>query len=264
MIDRAHLENIIRNAGKMAMAFWPGQGNHLNHWEKAPNNPVSEADMAVDAYLKDALGNLLPSAGWLSEETGDSLARREGSLIWLVDPIDGTRDFIAGLGGWAVSVALISAGRPLIGALYAPARMVDQGGEFWWAEAARGATRNGTPLRASRRTDLPGARVPTTVLPPDLRVPLTMVDKPNSIALRMAMIAADEADIVASTRWGYEWDIAAAALILHEAGGRVTDAHGEKLSFNKMNPRDYGVLATAPDIHADALAFLQNPVGGPG
>jgi myo-inositol-1(or 4)-monophosphatase len=186
---------------------------------------------------------LLPSAGWLSEETVDHPERLEKGLCWLVDPIDGTRDFIRGRRGWAVSVALVSAGRPLIGSLVAPAR-----GEVWSATAGQGAWRNGERLAASTRATLPGARVPADSLPkPDKD--LAMVDKPNSIALRVAMVAADEADLVATLRWGYEWDVAAATLIAREAGAAVSDAFGRPLVYNKRDPRAFGLIVCAAPIH---------------
>lgn len=250
MIDRARLEAIVREAGRIAFAAWPGHGHALETWEKHPGNPVSAADLAVDYFLKRELGALLPAAGWLSEETIDAPQRLSGGLIWLVDPIDGTRDFIRGRGGWAVSVALVSAGRPLLGMLDAPAR-----GEFWHGEAGQGSWRNGLRLSASRRTRLSGARVPAQVLP-RLDADLTQVDQPNSIALRVAMVAADEADLVATLRWGYEWDIGAAALIAREAGAAVSDAFGQPLAYNKPDPRAFGVLVSAPAIHAAAVERL--------
>lgn len=250
VIDRARLESVVREAGRMALARWPGHGHAPKVWEKVPGNPVSEADLAVDAFLKRELKALLPSAGWLSEETLDAPERLEGGLVWLVDPIDGTRDFIRGRAGWAVSVALVSAGRPLLGMLDAPAR-----GEFWQGEAGRGSWRNGLPLSASRRLHLPGARVPAQALPA-AESDLVAVDQPNSIALRMAMVAADEADLVATLRWGFEWDVAAAALIAREAGAAVSDAFGAPLAYNKADPRAFGVLVTAPAIHGAAVERL--------
>lgn len=250
MIDRDRLDSIVREAGRIALARWPGHGHALESWDKEPGSPVCEADLAVDAFLKRELGALLPSAGWLSEETIDAPERLEGGLLWLVDPVDGTRDFIRGRSGWAVSVALISTGRPLLGMLAAPAR-----GEFWHAEAGKGAWRNGERLSASTRSELPGARVPAQALP-KADLDLTAVDQPNSIALRMAMVAADEADLVATLRWGYEWDIGAAALIAREAGAAVTDAFGGPLNYNKRDPRAFGVLVSAPGIHAAAVERL--------
>ncbi|MFN5820963.1 MAG: inositol monophosphatase family protein, partial [Novosphingobium sp.] len=96
MIDRARLEDIVREAGRIALGRWPGHGHALESWEKDPGSPVSEADLAVDVFLKRELAALLPSAGWLSEETIDAPERLAGGLLWLVDPIDGTRDFIRG------------------------------------------------------------------------------------------------------------------------------------------------------------------------
>ncbi len=250
MIDRQRLEAIVREAGRMAHDLWPGAGNTVESWDKEPGSPVSEADLAVDGFLKRELGVLLPAAGWLSEETADCHSRLPRDLVWLVDPIDGTRDFVRGRKGWAISVALVSAGRPLIGMLCAPAR-----GEEWLAEAGKGAWRNGQPLVASRRKVFSGARVPADHLP-RADSDLTLVDKPNSIALRIAMVAADEADLVATLRWGYEWDIAAATLIAREAGAEVTDAFGHQLRYNKRDPRAFGLLVCAPEIHGAAVERL--------
>lgn len=250
MIDSQRLEAIVREAGRIAHDLWPGAGNHVESWEKHPGAPVSAADLAVDTFLKRELGALLPAAGWLSEETADCGSRLPRDLVWLVDPIDGTRDFLRGRSGWAVSVALVCAGRPLIGMLNAPAR-----GEEWLGIAGKGAWRNGAPLHASRRAIFSGSRVPADHLPRE-DSDLTLVDKPNSIALRIAMVAADEADLVATLRWGYEWDIAAATLIAREAGAEVTDAFGDQLRYNKRDPRAFGLLVCAPQIHADAVARL--------
>ncbi len=250
MIDQGRFQEIVREAARVAHARWPGDGHALESWDKTPGNPVSEADLAVDAFLRRELGRLLPSAAWLSEETADDKARTKSDLIWLVDPIDGTRDFVRGRPGWAVSVALISNGKPLIGMLAAPAR-----DEEWFSVAGQGATLNGQPLKASTRAQFSGARVPTDQLP-SADSDLTLVEKPNSIALRIAMVADDRADLLATLRWGFEWDIAAATLIAREAGAQVSDAFGGPLAYNKHDPRDFGVLVCAPGIHGDAVARL--------
>ncbi|MEO0643249.1 MAG: 3'(2'),5'-bisphosphate nucleotidase CysQ [Pseudomonadota bacterium] len=250
MIDRNRFLDIVREAGRVAHSRWPGDGHILKSWDKTPGDPVSEADLEVDRFLKRELTALLPSAAWLSEETADDKARTDSGLIWLVDPIDGTRDFVRGRMGWAVSVALVSAQRPLIGVLLAPAR-----GEEWVAQAGRGATLNDRPLKASTRTDFSGARVPVDQLP-SVDSDLVMVDKPNSIALRIAMVADDRADLVATLRWGFEWDIAAATLIAREAGAQISDAFGQPLAYNKHDPRDFGVLVSSPGIHAEAVSRI--------
>ena len=225
-------------------------GTDFARWEKSPGNPVCEVDLELDALLRDRLGALLPEAGWLSEETVDNADRLGATRLWVVDPIDGTRDFLRGRTGWAVSVALVEHGRPVIGVLDAPAR-----GEHWRAEAGKGAYRGADRLRASGRSVLAGARVPADSLPREDR-DLAAVTKPNSIALRIAMVAAGEADLVATLRWGHEWDIAAAVLIAQEAGAAVTDALGAPLGFNSPRGEAFGVLATTPEIHAAAVERL--------
>ncbi len=250
MIDRDRFQTIVREAGRIAYSRWPGAGHALHSWDKTPGNLVSEADLEVDRFLKRELTRLLPSAAWLSEETADDKARTASGLIWLVDPIDGTRDFVRGRSGWAVSAALVSAGRPLFGMLSAPAR-----GEEWVAVAGQGARLNDAPIRASARTVFAGARVPTISLPRD-DADLVAVEQPNSIALRIAMVADDRADLVATLRWGFEWDIAAAALIAREAGAEVSDAFGRPLAYNKHDPRDFGLLVCSPAIHAAAVERL--------
>jgi len=255
MIDRQRLEEIVREAGQIAFRQWPGHGHALESWDKTPGSPVSAADLAVDNFLRRELGALLPAAGWLSEESVDHPERLEKGLCWLVDPIDGTRDFIRGRSGWTISVALVSEKRPLIAMLAAPARGQGKHGEEWFALAGQGAWRNGERLVASTRAEFAGARVPADHLPKE-DADLVMVEKPNSIALRIAMVASGEADLVATLRWGYEWDIAAATLIAREAGAAVSDAFGAPLDYNKRDPRAFGLLVCAPAIHSAAVARL--------
>lgn len=239
--------NVAAEAGQMALARWR---TDFRRWEKTPGSPVCEVDLDVDAMLRVRLAALLPDAGWLSEESVDNADRLGCARVWVVDPIDGTRDYIRGRDGWAVSVALVEDGRPVIGVLAAPAR-----GELWLARAGGGATRNGRTLCAGYRREMPGARVPVDALPKADR-DLVAVFKPNSIALRIAMVASDEADLVATLRWGNEWDIAAAALIASEAGAGVADALGQPLLFNKPDPRAFGVLVTAQGLQGPAVERL--------
>jgi myo-inositol-1(or 4)-monophosphatase len=241
------IAEIAREAGALALSKWR---TDFRQWEKSPGNPVCEVDLDVNDLIRRRLSALLPDAGWLSEETVDNADRLAQSRLWVVDPIDGTRDFVRGRPGWAVSIGLVEDGQPLIGVLDAPAR-----DEVWRAEAGRGATRNGVPVHAGDRAVFAGSRVPTDVLP-KVDSDLVAIAKPNSIALRIAMVAAGEADLVATLRWGYEWDIAAAVLIASEAGAAVSDAFGKPLFFNTPSAQAFGVLATAPGIHAAAVERL--------
>jgi myo-inositol-1(or 4)-monophosphatase len=200
--------------------------------------------------LKERLSVIVPDAGWLSEETADDAARLQSSMIWLVDPIDGTRDYVRGRSGWCVSVALIADGIPLFAVMAAPA--TDQ---LWVAKAGEGVRCNDKRLTASQRAEFAGSRVPADDLP-KLDRDLVTVTKPNSIAMRMTMVACDRADLVATLRWGHEWDIAAAHLVAQEAGARVSDALGGMIRYNKAEPKDFGLICCAPDIHAAAVERL--------
>jgi myo-inositol-1(or 4)-monophosphatase len=241
------IADIAAEAAEKASERWKGE---LEIWEKSPDHPVSDVDLLVDNFLRERLAALDPDAGYLSEETTDSAARLGKSRVWVVDPIDGTRDFIRERTGWCVSVALIEDGQPIFGVLEAPAR-----GERWLASAGGGATRNGLPIGVSDRTELPGSRIPFANLAKDSD--LVAVNQPNSIALRIAMVAAGEADLVATLRWGHEWDVGAAALIASEAGATVSDALGAPLIFNTHAAEAFGVLITAPGIHAAAVERLR-------
>jgi myo-inositol-1(or 4)-monophosphatase len=242
------IASIAVEAGKIAERR---AGTAFKQWEKVPGHVVCDIDLEVDAFLHERLGRLDPEAGWLSEETLDLSDRYERPRVWVVDPIDGTRDYLRGRPGWCVSVALVQDRVPVVGVLSAPAR-----GELWTAEVGKGAWRNGERLRVSGRREFAGARVPADTLP-DADRDLTPVHKPNSIALRIAMVAAGEADLLATLKWGFEWDIAAAALIAAEAGATVTGALGQPFAFNTHSGEAFGVLVATPGIHAAAVERLR-------
>jgi myo-inositol-1(or 4)-monophosphatase len=241
---------IAQEAADAAMGLWAPGRPAKDQWEKEPGHPVSAADLLVDMMLRERLGALLPDAAWLSEESAETPGRALAEQAWIVDPIDGTRDFVHGRSGWAVSVALAEQGAIRFGVLIAPAR-----DERWWAGRGMGAWRNGAPLRCGSHPTLSRARVPADHLR-GIDIDYVLVNKPNSIALRMAMVASDEADVVASIRWGAEWDIAAASLIASEAGATVTDVLGRPLAFNRPDPRALGVLCSVPEIHAAGVERL--------
>lgn len=240
---------VAGEAGALAMARWQ---TDFRRWEKSPGNPVCEVDLEVDAFLRDHLGRLDPDAGWLSEETVDNEDRLACRRVWVVDPIDGTRDYLRGREGWAVSVALVENGQPVIAVLDCPPRAA-----VFRAAKGRGASLNDASICAATRDQIAGARVPSEALPKVDR-DLTAVYRPNSIALRIAMVACAEADLVATLRWGHEWDIAAAVLIAREAGAQVTDALGDPLLFNTREAETFGVLVTAHGLHGAAVERLRS------
>src|SRR3979411_2483216 len=137
---RDRLAAAVREGGALALQTFRGQ---IKSWIKDKTSPVSEADLAVDALLRERL-TAIRDVGWLSEETEDDPARLTETEVWVVDPIDGTRAYLAGLPDWAVSVALVHAGRPVVAALYAPVT-----NELFLSIAGTGATLNGVPIKAS-------------------------------------------------------------------------------------------------------------------
>jgi myo-inositol-1(or 4)-monophosphatase len=241
----------VQDAAELAYRRWrEGEAPDARVWEKSKGHPVCDIDLAVDALLKERLGAILPDAAWLSEETADDPVRLDAQSLWVVDPIDGTRDYVRGRSGWCVSVALVKDGQPIFAVMAAPAQ-----NKLWVARAGEGVTCNGERLIASTRDQFAGARVPTDALPKIDR-DLVIVDKPNSIAMRMTMVACDRADLVATLRWGNEWDIAAAHLVAQEAGAVVTNATGALIRYNKREPLDFGLICSAPAIHAAAVERL--------
>ena len=251
--DLALLTEAVTAASALA-ADWFARG--CASWDKSPGNPVSEADLAIDALLRTRLGDARPGYGWLSEETADDPARLARARVWVVDPIDGTRDFLRQRSGWAVSVALVEHGDVVLGMLAAPAR-----GQLYAAQRGGGATRNGAPIMVSGRDALAGLRLPIDAQGLTSRFwpepwDAVAVDKPNSLALRTAMVASAEADAFFEGRSLAEWDIAAAALILAEAGGRVTDRDGRALRFNRPDPCIAGLVAATPALHGEVARRL--------
>lgn len=250
-LDRDAVIAATQEAAALAHASWrDGAVPDAKVWDKSRNNPVSDIDLAVDALLAKRLHAILPEAAWLSEETVDDPSRLNARLLWLVDPIDGTRDYVRGRSGWCVSVALIADGVPVFAVMAAPAE-----GKIWVAASGEGVTCNGEKLAGSTREDFSGARVPADNVP-RVDSDLVIVNKPNSIAMRMTMVACDRADLVATLRWGNEWDIAAAHLVAQEAGVVVTDALGRSIVYNKREPLDFGLICCAPGIHQAAVDRL--------
>ena len=242
------MKAVAAEAGALALAR---SRTGYRRWEKAGGEPVCEVDLAVDALLRERLSAIDPEAGWLSEESIDDKTRLAAERVWVVDPIDGTRDFLRGRPGWAVSIALVDRGRPVLAVLEAlgARRMLDGAGRGGGV-----AQRRTDPLRDAHHTHR-RSRSRRSAAAARRRSGRGRT-KPNSIALRIAMVAAGEADLVATLRWGHEWDIAAAVLIASEAGATVTDALGAPLAFNTAMAEAFGVLVTPAGIHDAAVARL--------
>jgi myo-inositol-1(or 4)-monophosphatase len=250
----APLADAVRCAGALALE---ASRKPLKTWTKEHDSPVSEVDIAVDALLKERLTALMPDAGWLSEETEDDPARLSARRVWIVDPIDGTRAFIAGRPDWTISVALVEGDRPIVAVLYAPASE-----EFFLAVADGGVTRNGLAIRTSAGEGLTGVRVSgpkrlvdeVTAAAPDAVV----APRVHSLALRLARVADATLDVAFAGGASHDWDLAAADLLVHEAGGLLTTLEGATLSYNGALPT-HGTLVAAGRARHRAVSTLLRP-----
>jgi myo-inositol-1(or 4)-monophosphatase len=254
----AQVADAVRSAGALALE---ASRRPLKTWVKGHDSPVSEVDIAIDALLKERLTAIMPDAGWLSEETEDDPARLSAPRVWIVDPIDGTRAFIAGRPDWTVSVALVEHGRPVVAALHAPASE-----EFFLGVAGAGATRNGRAIRTSAGEGLAGARVSgpkrlvdeVAAAAPDA----VILPRVHSLALRLARVADATLDIAFAGGASHDWDLAAADLLVHEAGGLLTTLEGATLSHNGAVPT-HGMLVAAGRARHRALSMLLRPSDAP-
>ena len=231
--------------------------DRLKKWDKDEGaGPVTEADLAVNAYLEDTLQAARPDYGWLSEETEDSEARLKKSRAFVIDPIDGTRSFIEGSTTWAHSIAVVEDGRPVAAVVYLPLRQ-----KLYAAALGQGATLNGKAIMASQRRKLEGSELLAArpafephnwkSAPPDLK----RAYRP-SLAYRLALVAEGRYDGMLTLRRSWEWDIAAGALLITEAGAQVSDRKGADLRFNKSDPASNGVVASSANIHAELIKAL--------
>ncbi len=248
--DRSHDYDLLRDtaqeAAKLALSYW---GRSIDKGRKADGSEVTEADYAVDALLASRLRAARPDYGWLSEESAEHEKRLDARRVWVIDPIDGTRAFIQGRDDWTVALALVEDGAPVLAAVINPVR-----GETFEARAGAGSFLNERRIFASERSTLAGARlvVPESLLKPSRwRRPWPAVTPvwANSILYRMALVACAEADASFALKPKWEWDIAAGALLVSEAGGIVTDPLGTPLTFNSAEAKVCGFLAAGPKLH---------------
>ena len=254
--DLALLIDAARMAGRVATSF---AGDTAQRWDKADNaGPVTAADLAVNDMLSATLRLARPDYGWLSEETEDSAARLSSDAVFILDPIDGTRSFIEGSRTWAHSLAIAHHGEITAAVVYLPLRDM-----LYTAAVGRGAHLNGEPLEIKNDIPLIGAQI--------LSTKANMADSlwPNgvpeferhhrpSLAYRLGLVGQAKFDGMLTLRPSWEWDIAAGALIVTEAGGTISDKTGAPLRFNNLEPLLNGVVAGGTQMHADTIAALNH------
>jgi myo-inositol-1(or 4)-monophosphatase len=253
----AAVHDAARRAGAMALPYFrSGEQTAARLWYKGHSSPVTEADIALDIFLKGHLSQLLPEAGWLSEETADDPARLDRRYVWIVDPIDGTRAFASGHPDWSISIALVRDGRPVLGVIHAPVH-----DRLYEARLDAGAWCNGERLQVSTAEHLTNARAagprPLVDRLERRMGPVERLPKVPSLALRLARVAEGSIDVGLVSSNAQDWDIAAADLILHEAGARLTDLEGAPPVYNRPHPIHSEMIAVASRLHPRAIGAMR-------
>jgi myo-inositol-1(or 4)-monophosphatase len=248
------LNAAIREAGALALSMF---GTQMKTWTKGQGSPVTAADMAVNDLLRERVTAAARGIAWLSEESADEGARLSARRVWIVDPIDGTRAYMAGRTDWAVSAALVEDGRPVLAALFAPAEPA-----FYAAAAGRGASLDGAPIAVAAGARLEGARVagPKSYLErlTALGLPIEALPRVHSIALRFARIARGTLDVAFSAGSSHDWDLAAADLLVHEAGGMLTTLAGGPLVYNRAELSHGPLVAAGRARHEKLIEILSS------
>jgi myo-inositol-1(or 4)-monophosphatase len=252
--DAALLRDTVREAGRLALSLFRTE---LKNWTKGASSPVSEADIAVNDLLETRLRSATPEYGWLSEESADDEARLGKALVWIVDPIDGTRGYLAQREDWCVSVALVEDASPLLAAVFAPAT-----DEFFFAARGEGAARNGVPVHATVGTELDFSRIAgpkplverldpssgETILHPRI----------GSLALRLCRVAQGSLDAAFAGGQSRDWDLAAANLIVQEANGNMTALSGDTILYNRREVTHGVLVAAGRNRHARIVEHFRN------
>jgi myo-inositol-1(or 4)-monophosphatase len=249
----ARLAAAAREAGAVAMAKFRSP---FKSWNKDNYSPVSEVDIAIDLLLRERLMAIAPRIGWLSEESVDDPARLQARQVWIVDPIDGTRAFIGGREDWTISIALADEGRPFAAALYAP--VLDW---LYLAFRGGGATLNDKPLRLeAQKSAAPAISAGPRRWIETLGAHVSVSEHPkiHSLALRIAQVSSGELDIAFAGGNSHDWDLAAADLMVHEAGGALTSLRGEAPVYNRSVPRHPPLVAAELERHAQLLALIRD------
>ncbi len=252
--DAALLAETVREAGALAKAMFRTE---LNQWTKGASSPVSEADIAVNDLIEKKLRSATPDYGWLSEESADDEARLGKSLVWIVDPIDGTRAYLAGREDWCVSIALVSGSEPVLASVYAP--VTD---EFYFATRGQGATLNRRRVQASAGSDLDFSRMagpkPLVQRLSPSSDEITLFPRIGSLALRLCRVADGSLDAAFAGGQSRDWDLAAANLIVQEANGRMTALSGDAIEYNRREVTHGVLVAAGRDRHARIVEHFRS------
>jgi myo-inositol-1(or 4)-monophosphatase len=252
--DAALLIDTVREAGALALSLFRTE---LKNWTKGASSPVSEADIATNDLIEKRLRAATPDYGWLSEESADDEARLGKQLAWIVDPIDGTRGYLAGREDWCVSVALVEDASPVLAAVFVPVS-----DEFFFAARGQGATRNNVPVHATSGTELDFSRIagpkPLVQRLSPSSVEITLYPRIGSLALRLCRVAEGSLDAAFAGGQSRDWDLAAANLIVQEANGSMTELSGDTILYNRREVTHGMLVAAGRDRHARIVEHFRN------
>jgi myo-inositol-1(or 4)-monophosphatase len=252
--DAALLADTVREAGALALSLFRTE---LKNWTKGASSPVSEADIAVNDLLEKHLRSATPDYGWLSEESVDDEQRLGKHLVWIVDPIDGTRGYLAGREDWCVSVALVEDASPVLAAVFVPAS-----DEFFFAMRGQGATRNNVPIHATSGTELDFSRVagpkPLVQRLNPSSDEIVLHPRIGSLALRLCGVAEGRLDAAFAGGQSRDWDLAAANLIVQEADGNMTALSGDAILYNRREVTHGVLVAAGRDRHGRIVEHFRN------
>jgi myo-inositol-1(or 4)-monophosphatase len=248
------LKDTVRQAGRLALSLFRTE---LKNWTKGASSPVSEADIAVNDLLESKLRSATPDYGWLSEESVDDATRLGKHLVWIVDPIDGTRGYLAGREDWCVSAALVEGTSPVLAAVFAPAS-----DEFFFAVRGQGATHNDVAIQATAGTDLDFPRIagPKPLVERLNRSAgeITLYPRIGSLALRLCRVAQGNLDAAFAGGQSRDWDLAAANLIVQEANGKMTALSGDTILYNRREVAHGVLVAAGRDRHASIVSHFRD------
>ena len=238
-----------RNAGKILMKYFSDKDKQVEY--KSANNPVTIADHQADKYLFDFIGGEFPDDGWLSEETVDTPERLNKSRVWIVDPLDGTKEFIEGVPHFSVSIALVEDGHPVVGIIYNPCTE-----EMFSAEKGKGSSFNGVNVSISDKKDLKDASI--VVSRSEYRKKLwdgyknsfKSIDPIGSVAYKLGLVGGNQFDIFSTLAPKNEWDICAGDCIVKESGGIVKTINDKDIIYNQKK-----TLVTDPIIATNSTLF---------